>query len=117
VTEGQGGTARAEVALVPAAGQTVRSLLIGVRRAINGRMALDGTLRTGQPESQGTCCLDQVEGGAVMRHLLPWISVPLLLLGAAMLIAGIGAPSLWMTAVGAALVIISRVKPSAMGRW
>ena len=51
-----------------------------------------------------------------MRPLLPWIYVPLLLLGAAMLIAGIGTPSLWMTAVGAALVIISRLKPSAMGR-
>ena len=50
-----------------------------------------------------------------MRPLLPWISVPLLLLGAAMLIAGIGAPSLWMTVAGAALVIISRVKPGAMG--
>jgi len=27
--------------------------------------------------------------------MLLWIAVPLLLLGAAMLIAGIGAPSLW----------------------
>ena len=54
-----------------------------------------------------------------MRPLLPWIYVPLLLLGAAMLIAGIGAASLWIavTLVGAALVIISRVKPSAKGRW
>ena len=51
-----------------------------------------------------------------MRPLLPWISVPLLLLGAAMLIAGIGAPSLWMTVAGTALVIISRVKPSALGQ-
>jgi hypothetical protein len=50
--------------------------------------------------------------------LLVWIAVPLLLLAAAMLIAGIGAPSLWfaVTAVGTALVIISRVKPNAMGR-
>ena len=103
--------------MVPAAVETVRSLLIAVRPAINGRMALDGILRTDQPESQGTCCLDQVEGGAVMRPLLPWISVPLLLLGAAMLIAGICTPSLWMTVAGTALVIISRVKPSAMGRW
>ena len=53
-----------------------------------------------------------------MRPLLPWISVPLLLLGAAMLIAGIVAPSLWIavTLVGAALVIIGQVKPDAMGR-
>ena len=52
-----------------------------------------------------------------MKSLLVWIAVPLLLLGAAMLIAGIGAPSLWIavTAVGTALVI-SRVKPNAMGR-
>ena len=32
-----------------------------------------------------------------MKRLLPWIAVPLLLLGAAMLIAGIGAASLWIT--------------------
>jgi hypothetical protein len=42
--------------------------------------------------------------------LLLWIAVPLLLLGAAMLIAGIGAPAVWIavTAVGTALVVISR---------
>ena len=53
-----------------------------------------------------------------MKRLLPWIAVPLLLLGAAMLIAGIGAASLWIavTLVGAELVIIGQVKPSAMGR-
>jgi hypothetical protein len=53
-----------------------------------------------------------------MKSLLQWIAVPLLLLSAAMLIAGIGAPALWIavTAVGTALVIISRVKPNAMGR-
>jgi hypothetical protein len=50
--------------------------------------------------------------------LLLWIAIPLLLLGAAMLIAGIGAPSLWIAvaAVGTALVVMSRVKPDAMGR-
>jgi hypothetical protein len=81
-------------------------------------MALDGILREDQPEPQETCCLGQVEGGAVMKRLLPWIAVPLLLLGAAMLIAGIGAASLWIavTLVGAALVIIGQVKPDAMGR-
>jgi hypothetical protein len=31
-----------------------------------------------------------------MKPLLLWIAVPLLLLGAAMLIAGIGASSLWI---------------------
>jgi hypothetical protein len=53
-----------------------------------------------------------------MKRLLPWIAVPLLLLGAAMLIAGIGEASLWiaMTLVGAALVIIGQVKPNATGR-
>ena len=51
-----------------------------------------------------------------MKSLLVWIAVPLLLLGAAMLIAGIGAPSLWIavTAVGTALVI-SRVKAERHG--
>ena len=53
-----------------------------------------------------------------MKPMLLWIAVPLLLLGAAMLIAGIGAASLWIavTLVGAALVIIGQVKPDAMGR-
>ena len=53
-----------------------------------------------------------------MKRLLPWIPVPLLLLGAAMLIAGIGEASLWIavTLVGAGLVIIGQVKPDAMGR-
>ena len=53
-----------------------------------------------------------------MKPLLRWIAVPLLLLGAAMLIAGIGASSLWIavTAVGAALVVIGQVKPNAVGR-
>jgi hypothetical protein len=42
---------------------------------------------------------------------------PLLLLGAAMLIAGIGASSLWIavTTVGTALVVIGQVKPNAVG--
>jgi hypothetical protein len=52
-----------------------------------------------------------------MKPLLLWIAVPLLLLGAAMLIAGIGGSSLWIavTAVGAALVVTGLVKPNAMG--
>lgn len=41
---------------------------------------------------------------------LPWIAVPLLLVGAVMLVAGIGAPGLWIAAiaVGVALVVIGR---------
>ena len=53
-----------------------------------------------------------------MKPLLLWIAVPLLVLGAAMLIEGIGASPLWiaMTAVGTALVVIGQVKPNAVGR-
>jgi hypothetical protein len=53
-----------------------------------------------------------------MKHLLLWVAVPLLLLGAAMLIADIGATALWIAVitVGIALVVIGRVKPSATGR-
>jgi hypothetical protein len=57
-------------------------------------------------------------GGAVMKkYLLFWIAVPLLLLGAAMLIAGIGAPALWfaVVAIGIGLVAISRVRLGATG--
>jgi hypothetical protein len=43
-----------------------------------------------------------------MSTLLIWIAVPLMLLGAVMLIAGIGAPALWIggIAVGIALVAV-----------
>ena len=53
-----------------------------------------------------------------MKRLLPWVAVPLLLLGAAMLIADIGASGLWIAviAVGIALVAVGRVKPRAAGR-
>ena len=53
-----------------------------------------------------------------MKRLLPWIAVLLLLLGAAMLIADIGASglSIVVIAVGIALVAIGRIKPSATGR-
>lgn len=58
------------------------------------------------------------KGGGVMKTLLLWIAVPLLLLAASMLIAGIGAPGLWIAvvAVGIALVIIGQVKPSTPQR-
>jgi hypothetical protein len=50
-----------------------------------------------------------------MKRLLLWVAVPLMLLGAAMLIADIGATALWIAviAVGIALVAIGQVKPSA----
>ena len=53
-----------------------------------------------------------------MKRLLLWVAVPLMLLGAAMLIADIGAIALWIAviAVGIALVAIGQVKPSAAGR-
>jgi hypothetical protein len=53
-----------------------------------------------------------------MKRLLLWVAVPLMLLGAAMLIADIGATALWIAviAVGIALVAIGQVKPSATGR-
>jgi hypothetical protein len=52
-----------------------------------------------------------------MKPLLLWIAVPLMLLGAGMLVAGFGAPALWIAVVtvGIALVVIGRVKPSAPG--
>ncbi len=47
-----------------------------------------------------------------MRPLLLWIAVLLLLLGASMLIAGMGAPGLWIAVVtvGIALVVIDRTR-------
>ena len=53
-----------------------------------------------------------------MKRLLLWVAVPLMLLGASMLIADIGATALWIAviAVGIALVAIGQVKPSATGR-
>ena len=53
-----------------------------------------------------------------MKRLLLWVAVPLMILGAAMLIADIGATALWIAviAVGIALVVIGQVKPSATGR-
>ena len=47
--------------------------------------------------------------------LLLWIAVPLLLVGAVMLVAGTGAPGLWIAviAVGVALVVIGRGHPGS----
>ena len=60
----------------------------------------------------------RANGGAVMKSLLLWIAVPLMLLGAGMLVAGIGSTALWIAviAVGIALVAIGQVKPGAAGR-
>jgi hypothetical protein len=53
-----------------------------------------------------------------MMLLLLWIAVPLMLLGAAMLVAGTGSTALWIAVVtvGIALVVLGRVKPGAAGR-
>ena len=58
-------------------------------------------------------------GGAVMKPLLPWIAVPMLLLGASMLVAGIGSTALWIAVVTvgiSGLVALSRVKLGTAGR-
>jgi hypothetical protein len=54
----------------------------------------------------------------VMKPLLLWIAVPMMLVGASMLIAGIGATALWIAVVtvGIALVVISQGKLGAAGR-
>ena len=53
-----------------------------------------------------------------MKPLLLWIAVPMMLVGASMLIAGIGATALWIAVVtvGIALVVISQGKLGAAGR-
>ena len=53
-----------------------------------------------------------------MKPLLPWIAVPMLLLGASMLVAGIGSTALWIAVVtaGIALVALSQVNPGPAGR-
>ena len=51
-----------------------------------------------------------------MERLYAWAAIPLLLLGAAMLIMGIGATALWIAVVmlGCALAVVSQL-PGAMG--
>ena len=53
-----------------------------------------------------------------MKPLLIWIAVPMMLVGAGMLIAGLGSTALWIAVitVGIALVVINQVKPGAAGR-
>jgi hypothetical protein len=78
--------------------------------AITRRSTLRGIVRWGDAGLVGIC-LGETEG-AVMKLLLLWIAVALMLLGAAMLIANMGAPGLWIAviAVGIALVAIDRVR-------
>lgn len=60
----------------------------------------------------------RAKGGAVMKPVFLWIAVPLMLLGAGMLIAGIGSTALWIAVitVGIALVAISQINPGAAGQ-
>jgi hypothetical protein len=53
-----------------------------------------------------------------MNRLLIWIAVPLMLLGAVMIVAGIGAPALWIAviAVGIALVAVDVTRGKAAAR-
>jgi hypothetical protein len=57
-------------------------------------------------------------GGAVLKPLNLWLAVPLMLLGASMLVAGIGSTALWIAVVtvGIALVVIGSIKPGAQRR-
>jgi hypothetical protein len=50
--------------------------------------------------------------------VLAWLAVPLLIIAACMLVVGIGAPGLWIAvvAVGVALVVIGRGKPTTRTR-
>ena len=52
-----------------------------------------------------------------MERLYAWVAIPLLLLGAAMLIADLGATGRWIAVItlGCALVVVSQ-RPGAMGR-
>lgn len=58
------------------------------------------------------------KGVAVMRPLLLWTAVALMLLGAGMLIVGIGSTAPWiaMVTLGITWVVIDRVKWGAAGR-
>ena len=54
-----------------------------------------------------------------MKRLVPWIAVPLFLLGAALLVAHFGASGLWIVVIAASIAlvaILSQIKSSAAGR-
>ena len=73
-------------------------------------MALDGTVLSVHPGSQTDRRLG-AKGGVAMTAFI-WIAVVLMLIGAVMLVAGIGAPALWIAVitVGIALVAIDRIR-------
>jgi hypothetical protein len=58
--------------------------------------------------TSGTLGVDTRKWVSTMKHLFAWLAVPLLLIGAAMLIGGVGATALWIAVitVGIALVAI-----------
>ena len=60
----------------------------------------------------------RTNGGAVMKSFLLWIAVPMMLLGAGMLVAGIGSTAQWIAviAVGIAFVAIGQGKPGSARR-
>jgi len=53
---------------------------------------------------------DRSEVGIAMKHILTRLAVPLLLIGAGMLVGGVGTAALWIAVitVGVALVAIDR---------
>ena len=53
-----------------------------------------------------------------MKSFLLWIAVPMMLLGAGMLVAGIGSTAQWIAVitVGIAFVAIGQGKPGSAGR-
>jgi hypothetical protein len=76
-----------------------------------GRMALDGTVLSVHPGSQTDRRLG-AKGWCWHDTPFIWIAVALMLIGAVMLVAGIGAPALWIAVitVGIALVAIDRIR-------
>jgi hypothetical protein len=76
-------------------------------------MALDGTMLKVHSGSRADRHLGarRAKGGVAMT-LFIWIAVALMLIGAVMLVADIGAPALWIAVitVGIALVAIDRIR-------
>lgn len=76
-------------------------------------MALDSTVLRVHSGSRKTVTWEHwgAKGGVAMTPFI-WIAVALLLIGAAMLVAGIGAPALWIAviAVGIALITVDRIR-------
>jgi hypothetical protein len=84
-----------------------------IRPAERGRMALGGValnVHAGPMRSVAYGALGPSRGAAMTP--LVWIAVVLMVMGAVMLIAGIGAPGLWIAVVtvGIAVVVIDRTR-------